>query len=539
MNAPELAMHAASQMIPLACITPSPTNPRKHFDPVALDELTVSVRKHGVIQPVLVRAGTSPKDKRVIWELVAGERRYRAAKAAGLEEIPAIVRSLTDAEALELQVIENLQREDLHPLEEAEGYELLLKRHGYTAEDLAGKIGKSKAYVYARFKLAALTPKGRAAFYAGKLNASTALLIARIPVPALQEKALAEITAVDYQGEPEFSVRDAAHYLQEHYMLRLADAPFPPADDKLLPKAGSCAACPKRTGNQPELFGDVKGADVCTDPECFDAKKAAHLARARATAEAKGQTVITGKAAKKIVPYGRVSEGSGFIGLDEKNYSDPKQRSFRQILGKACPTPTLVESEAGKLIEVVARKEVGELLQDKLPPQRSGNDDQKKREARARLETSIRAALFDAIITAHTGIMTPADGTLIAGELYQRTDHECTKRILKRWEPAAFAAAKDEVWKLKKTFAARIATLSPPELVRLMIELALSGEIHVGSWSTPGKPELLNATAERFGVDHAKIRAQLTAAAKAKASPKAKTVKKSRSAKPQRQRAAA
>jgi ParB/RepB/Spo0J family partition protein len=359
MNAPEAAVHTTpyAQSIPLAFIAPSPTNPRKHFDKDALADLTESVRKHGIIQPVLVRSGSSKSNPRVLWELVAGERRYRAATAAGLEESPCIVRTLTDVEALELQVIENLQRADLHALEEAEGYEQLMKLHAYTADDIAAKVGKSKAYVYARLKLCALCGDAREAFYAGDLNPSTALLVARIPTEKVQKAALKELVAKDHRGEV-MPVRMAAEHIQKSYMLRLKEAPFSPNDEKLAPKAGGCAACPKRTGNQPELFGDVKSGDVCTDPQCFAAKKDAHYARIRAEAEAKGAKVISGKDAKAIKQFHYASLGLGWIAADHHIYEDDKQRTAKQILGKAHVWTLLEDPFTRELVPIIQKATV-------------------------------------------------------------------------------------------------------------------------------------------------------------------------------------
>lgn len=510
MNAPEtLRPLLGHSEIAITDIAPSPTNPRKRFAPEAMAELTESVKKHGVIQPILIRPLVKGK---TLYELVAGERRYRAAKAAGLATIPAIARELTDVEALELQVIENLQRQDLHPLEEAEGYEVLMKQHHYTADDLAAKLGKSRGYVYARLKLLALTTKGRDAFFAGALNPSVALLVARIPVPKLQDEALKEITNPHSHVR---SVRDIEHYLQQHYMLRLSEAPFPPADADLIADVGSCAACPKRTGNQPELFGDVKSKDVCTDPVCFTRKKDAHIERARAAAEAKGQKVITGDAARKIIPYNTVDHGSGYVDLNAKNYEDAKQRTNRQILGKDAPEPVLVEHpETGKFVEVVPKK----ALKEKLP-QRPVNDSTKQADATARLETKINTRIFEEIATKHPGTMQPADAALIAAALFDRTDHEGCKRVLPLWEPEAAAKAKDhQLWGLKDKFAKRIATMSPKELALLMVQLALVNDVHVSSYDNRRKATSLIAVAERIGVDHAAIRKELQGAVKAKAS---------------------
>jgi ParB/RepB/Spo0J family partition protein len=148
--------------VPLAKITPSTTNPRKSFPKDKLDELTDSVKRLGVLQPILLR----PLNGGGTYELVAGERRYRASKAAGLTDIPATVRELTDAEVLEIQVIENLQRSDPHELEEAEGYERCSSAHPsgekYTVDEIAAKVGKSRSYVFGRLKLwrSARRPEG-------------------------------------------------------------------------------------------------------------------------------------------------------------------------------------------------------------------------------------------------------------------------------------------------------------------------------------------------------------------------------------------
>lgn len=551
MNAPATAVELSPPTIPapasidlaLDAIVASKTNPRKRFDAAELAELTASVKAHGVLQPILVRATSDTPSALRPYEIVAGERRYRAAKAAGLVSIPAIARGLSDVQVLEIQCIENLQRADLHPLEEAEGYEKLLKcktpdGKPYNADLIADKLGKSRAYVFARLKLLALDEKARQAFYDDKLNVSTALLLARIPTRPLQLEALKEIIQPQWgRGEP-LSYREAAKHVHEKYTLRLADAPFAPRDDKLLASAGACTTCPKRTGNQPELFADIKSADVCTDPACFDAKKAAHVIRLRGAAEERGQKVISGKEAKKIAPHGHVIDDD-YIELDERNHHDSKSRTNRDLLGKGCPTPALLDLGNGKLIEVVSVKTLSEDLRTKLKasatPQRDTySEDQKKREAKAKLETAVRNAIFEAIVAKHTGTMTPADAALIAAELFERADHDVVKRLLKRWEPEAFAKAKEhQVYEIKKQFVKRIATLAPIDLVRLMVELALAPEVHVGMYSGGGKPEQLITTAERLEIDHAAIRRELTATANAKQRTKtAKQAAKKPAAKP-------
>ena len=330
---PAPAFESQFQLIRLEDLSESPLNPRRQFDAGELRELADSIRGHGVITPILVRPLVSAAGEPFL-EIVVGARRVRAAKLAGLEEIPARVLGLSDAEVLEVQVIENLQRADIHPLEEADGYRTLHEKHGYAIEDLAAKVGKSKGYVYARMKLCALVLGARDAFLQGGLTPSTALLIARIPDAELQLKATEWITRRD--DEEPMSFRLAAEYIQREYMLRLSDAPFQTGDPDLVPAAGACTTCPKRTGNQRELFGDVKSADVCTDPPCFNRKRDADWSIRKLEAEARGQEVLSDKVAGQVLsPYGSGPQhNSGYVELKQPCYDDPKARSYGKLLGK-------------------------------------------------------------------------------------------------------------------------------------------------------------------------------------------------------------
>ena len=311
--------------LPLTSIQPSTTNPRKHFDAEALKDLAESIRKHGVLQPILVRE----VEEAGKFELVAGERRFRASKEAGLKEIPAVVLKLTDKEAVEIQVIENLQRADLHPMEEAEGYESLMKKHGYAgAEAIAAKIGKSRSYVYGRLKLCALTPELKQAFLKDTLNASVALLLARIP-ESLQEKASKTVLTGKY-GEGPLPFRQAVEFLKENYTLTLSGAPFDTKDEALC--GGSCAKCPKRTGNEPELFADIKSADVCTDPDCFKEKaESSWTAKAEKFKKA-GYTVLPLSKSRSIFRYGDYLQGCNYYELKSVCDHDKKKRTYRELL---------------------------------------------------------------------------------------------------------------------------------------------------------------------------------------------------------------
>lgn len=181
------------KVIPIGGVLESPTNPRKYFDKDALKELADSIREKGILQPLLVRfmpresvSGASISEHH---EIVAGARRYRAAKLAGLKELPCLVRQLTDEQALEAQVIENLQRADVSPLEEARGYQELMKL-GRTPEDLAKQVGKSERYIYARIELTRLSEPVLKSLDEGKITPSHAQLIATLDGQERQQQAL-------------------------------------------------------------------------------------------------------------------------------------------------------------------------------------------------------------------------------------------------------------------------------------------------------------------------------------------------------------
>jgi len=142
------------RMIPLDRIEPNPDQPRMEFDEASLEELAASIREHGVLQPILVRPREQGR-----YQLVAGERRWRASKRAGLESIPALIEEIDDDTALEIAIIENLQREDLSPLEEAMLYDRMVREHGYSIRRLAQKLGKDKGYLENRLRLADAPPE--------------------------------------------------------------------------------------------------------------------------------------------------------------------------------------------------------------------------------------------------------------------------------------------------------------------------------------------------------------------------------------------
>lgn len=158
------------RMLPLSSLKASKFNPRRHFDDEHLNELADSIRERGLVQPLIVR----PQEGKDTYEIVAGERRWRAAQKANLHEVPVVIRSLTDQESVELAIIENVQREDLNAIEEAEGYRSLMDGHGYTQEDLARVIGKSRSHLANTLRLLKLPDAVRRYVANGDLSAGHA-----------------------------------------------------------------------------------------------------------------------------------------------------------------------------------------------------------------------------------------------------------------------------------------------------------------------------------------------------------------------------
>jgi ParB family chromosome partitioning protein len=168
-------------------IKPSPYQPRKHFDPDALSELSSSIKNHGVLQPLLVRKTDDS------YELIAGERRFKAAGLAGLKEVPVIVLDVQDIEALEITMIENLQREELNPIEEAEGYLLLSEEFGMTQEAISERVGKSRATVANSMRLLALPAGVRRLVWDGTISVGHAKVLLSLEKPDLIDAFAAQI----------------------------------------------------------------------------------------------------------------------------------------------------------------------------------------------------------------------------------------------------------------------------------------------------------------------------------------------------------
>ncbi len=275
--------------IPVGALRESALNTRRTFKDAGLAELADSIRQKGVINPLIARP---IGEDGVAFEIAAGHRRYRAAQLVGVEQLPVIIRNYSDDEFLEVLTVENLQREEVHPMEEAEGYSELLRRPGYDIAAIAAKIGKDSGYVHRRLRLIELIQPLRDAFRAERITLGHAQILARLG--AEQQKELLDCELFD-GDDGACSVQALQRVIEDDLLMDLSKAAFPVADVNLLPQAGSCVDCSKRTGAAPALFPEIKAKDCCTDRACFGRK-----ANAFAYAKVKAVTKEEGRAPVKV-----------------------------------------------------------------------------------------------------------------------------------------------------------------------------------------------------------------------------------------------
>ena len=321
---------------------------RSRFDTAALQELADSIASAGIIEPIIVRPGFA-NDAR--YEIVAGERRWLAAGLAKLDTVPVLIRELSDTQVLKMQLVENLQREGLQPLEEAEGYRELMRLEPLNAESVGQMIGKSRAYVYARIKLLDLCPAGQLALQEGKIDSSKALLLSRFATPKLQQSAL------DFmQQRSHLGYRDLVNALRDKFLQRLDQAPFDVAftfpfrsitltkkDWACHPFDSACTDCNYNSANDGELQAAIDAANaqvrygnpisaktpMCTNEGCYTLKVRAHGARLLQKAEAKGLAILTDEADIVAVvprPYGQALN-NGFLALDAESEAEFPEKS--------------------------------------------------------------------------------------------------------------------------------------------------------------------------------------------------------------------
>lgn len=248
------AIELKVQNLDIGKIIPDPMQPRKTFIETSLKELSESIKKHGVLQPITVRKSGNEHI------IVMGERRYRASKLANIETIPCIIRKYENNDILEIQIIENLQRQDVEPTEEADAIAYLSEK--YSAMEIAKRLGRSENFTRQRLKLAGLIEGFKYFVRDGKMTISLGVGVALFE-PEEQQMML------ETMGE-DFNAHQINRMIKEQ-TYDLEKAPFDVQDKKLIVKAGACSECPFNAANQGNLFGD--GKMVCTKSACYETKK--------------------------------------------------------------------------------------------------------------------------------------------------------------------------------------------------------------------------------------------------------------------------
>lgn len=496
---------------------------------------------------------TGPEDGKTGegYELVAGERRFRAAELAGAAVVPVIVRQLSDLEALEIQIIENEQREDLGPLEKANGYAVLIEKHKQTVDQVAAKVGKSTSTIRGLLRLRQLPEIVRPAVGCGHLPASTAQLIARVPGAEDRQTLALQVLAgekhyrgdsttrlrhaaiaAEKEGRAPLSYRDVKELVERQFMVELKTAPFSRKALDLVPTAGSCDACPKRAGNAPEEYPGVR-ADVCTDPACYRQKCIAHGLQ---LAGGQGE-LIQGKKAEQLFRYGSIPHGSPYVDLAERCWEDAKSRSYKTLVGAELQAQTKValNPSNGQVHLLVPKEAAAKILKEKgigrTSTSSSGANDSWRREQKAREQKAkinkqaarhangLASDLVEQIASGTTRWPEDAQPALraLARFAWDRANHESQQQLIRRRQVAAEDLEK------------RIGGMSIPEALGLVAELVAADKSDAWGFSYSSGTQSKEDAAlwKALGVDRAKLFKQFTAAAAAKAKPK----KKARAAK--------
>ena len=257
-----------TKLIPLTDIEPlrnyREVVPVSAKDPDVI-ELAGTMKQHGQLQACLVRLHPKKDGK---YQLYIGFRRLMAAGVAGLQSLKCEVKEIPDDDILELQVIENMQRKDPHPMDEAVAYKTLMEKRKWTVQETADRFGKKADYITQRLKLNDLVPDLQKDFKENKMLLGHALLLCRL-TPADQAAAKKQATGKDFRNE---SVHKVKEWIDEQIMHDLSKVSWDINDKTLLPSAGACSACPKRSGAGNLLFADMSKDNRCFDPICFQAK---------------------------------------------------------------------------------------------------------------------------------------------------------------------------------------------------------------------------------------------------------------------------
>ena len=434
------------------------------------------------------------------------------------------------------------------PIEEAEGYLALHLRHGLPVAELAAKVGKSEAHVYQRMKLAELPEAARNAVAAGKMALTVALALARISNPELRTKAAEEVleekprTFWDHDvGEEVETVEamptdKALRFLRARYTLRMSEATWDLADAELVPRSGACAKCPKCSSNAPLLFPELESAHaLCSDPDCYAAKRTAAWERRKAELEEKGRKVLDGKAAEKVVGYYGVKPSSGYVEATTVCHEDPKGRTWGQILGKGAASVVALD-ETGREHALIP-DDVVSAKRKELAAERRASPEERKRDEeqeRAEFESDVKHLATELTVAkcveaaeavdADEAAVWKACAELLLAEVGFRGPMHTAKR--RGMVDGEMQQDRTEAFRSLREFIRTTAT--PAQIRGVVLEMLMEQASCFESWGGEG-PELLAAVAQDLAVatKPLALEARRKVTAERKVAEKAKAEKKS------------
>jgi ParB/RepB/Spo0J family partition protein len=475
-------------LLPVKQLHKSPTQPRRRGGDKPDDDFVASIREKGVIQPIVARLRPAGG-----WEIVFGHRRHAGSILADLETIPAIVRDLSDEDVFEAQLIENIHRQDMHPLDEADGFKRMMDKGKKTIQQIADAIGRPAAHVAQRLKLCELSSQVRTALDKDSISLGVAIVLARIP-SSLQPEALKSL----WDG---ISVSEAKRRLDDTYLMRLDQAAFDVADAKLVEKAGACTACPKRTGQQKDLFADIKSPDLCIDRVCYRGKLDAVWLIRKKEAAAGGTAVLEGKPAQEVAQ----GYSHSYRRLDDSEWVGNAQKKVRAILGKDLPPISLVRDErSGTILEVVKRADVDKVLKRNSPRTTSGgrNDAEKRADAKDRIRSAAMNLAMASVVD-HIGNLNAAKLVkLLVVVLARRTWNDTQQAVARRrgLEKEKTDRRDYATSGVEQRLIAHLGKLNPAGVAGLGAELALR---QVGPSRNGSAQPIFGETMKAMGLDFA------------------------------------
>jgi ParB family transcriptional regulator, chromosome partitioning protein len=521
--------------LPLTQLQESPTNPRRRFDEHSLNELAESFKAQGILQPLLVRAIDTS-----LYEIVAGARRYRAAKLAALEQVPVRVVSLSDAACVEAQLVENIQREGVHPLEEAFAFHALLHTEGlqYDINSLAVKAGKSPSFIATRLKLVELLPSIGEALLADQIGVGHALEIAKLPQDQ-QQKAFDAAFRMVWNGAIQsrviFPLRDFTAWIEQNILLSLDSVPFDKADTTLVPEAGSCAECPKRTGFNTLLFGEMSHRDQCTDAACMNNKVGRYVER---QLEAKPKlvqisTAYGGRVEGSVLPRSRYialrlakSKGKQPLSPNEKPCKHMADAIVVEGLerghtAKVCTEPSCAVHFPGRNNKATNEAQLAR-----------EREQRRKELEKRKLESTVRHRILAEVLRKVGAPLDRADLALIANAVLEKTEPLRRETLARRHKMVDGSSSEVTYPQVQKGLQRLLRQLDESGLSKLIIEMVLLGSVESASQD---ETDALIVTAKRHRVDVAKVRTAVEAevsAKQAKAATKQKKAASTKAARP-------